>query len=132
MFCCTLLYVHSRFAIILMGKKELLALLGLSSWCLVIVVWLFLVVPLVCLRFVILVFPDHTIFVAVVFLLFFFCFVVLVVLNTYCISFAQTQSMFFVCFNVLRHSQQFFVNVRMDLPGLNQHILHMIRVKLRS
>ena len=27
MFCCTLLYVHSRFAIILMGKKELVALL---------------------------------------------------------------------------------------------------------
>ena len=37
MFCCTLLYVHSSFAIILMGKKELLALLSLSSWCLVIV-----------------------------------------------------------------------------------------------
>ena len=27
MFCCTLLYVHSSFAIILMGKKELVALL---------------------------------------------------------------------------------------------------------
>ena len=27
MFCCTLFYVHSRFAIILMGKRELVALL---------------------------------------------------------------------------------------------------------
>ena len=60
MFCCTLLYVHSSFATILMGKRELVALLGLSSWCLVMVVWLFLVLPLVCLRFVIVVFPDHT------------------------------------------------------------------------
>ena len=60
MFCCTLLYVHSRFAIILMGKKELVVLLGLSSWCLVIVVWLFLTVPWVCLGFVIVVFSDPT------------------------------------------------------------------------
>ena len=27
MFCCVLLYVHSSFAIILMGKRELVALL---------------------------------------------------------------------------------------------------------
>ena len=60
MFCYTLLYVHSSFAIILMGKRELVALLCLSSWCLVIVVWLFLAVPWVCLQFVIVVFPDHT------------------------------------------------------------------------
>ena len=60
MFCCALLYVHSYFAIILKGKKELVALLSLSSWCLVVVVWLFLAVPWVCLRFVIVVFPDHT------------------------------------------------------------------------
>ena len=40
-----LLYVHSSFATIVMGKKKLVALLSLSSWCLVIVVWLFLVVP---------------------------------------------------------------------------------------
>ena len=60
MFCCTLLNVHSRFAIILMGKRELAALLSLSSWCLVMVVWLFLMVSWVCLRFVIVVFPDHT------------------------------------------------------------------------
>ena len=59
-FCCTLLYVHSSIAIILMGKRELIALLNLSSWCLVMVEWLFLAVPLGCLRFVIMVFPDHT------------------------------------------------------------------------
>ena len=53
-------YVHSSFAIILMGKRELVALLSLSSWCLVIVMWLFLAVPWVCLQFVIVVFPDHT------------------------------------------------------------------------
>ena len=52
--------VHSSFAIILMGKREQVALLSLSSWCLVIVVWLFLAVPRVCLQFVIVVFPDHT------------------------------------------------------------------------
>ena len=60
MFCCTLLYVHSSIAIILMGKRELIALLGLSSWCLVMVGRLFLTVPRGCLQFVIVVFPDHT------------------------------------------------------------------------
>ena len=55
-----LLYVHSSFAIILMGKRELVALLSLSSWCLVKVVWLFLAVPWVCLQFVIVIFSDHT------------------------------------------------------------------------
>ena len=60
MFFCTLLYVHSSFEIILMGKRELFALLSLSSWCLVIVVWLFLAVQWVCLQFMIVVFPDHT------------------------------------------------------------------------
>ena len=59
MFCCTLLYVHSSVAIILIGKKDLVALLSLSYWCLVIVVWLFLEVPWLCLRFGIVVFPDH-------------------------------------------------------------------------
>ena len=58
--CYTLLYVHSSFAIILIGKRKLVALLSLSSWCLLVVVWLFLAVPWVCLRFVIVVFPDHT------------------------------------------------------------------------
>ena len=57
---CTLLYVHSSFAIILMGKRELVTLLSLTSWCLVMVMWLFLAVPWVCLRFVIVVFLDHT------------------------------------------------------------------------
>ena len=60
MFCCTLLYVPSSFATILMGKRELVALLSLSFWCLVIVVWLFLAVPWICLQFVIVVFTDHT------------------------------------------------------------------------
>ena len=32
MFCCTLLYVHSSIAIILMRKRELVALLILSSF----------------------------------------------------------------------------------------------------
>ena len=66
MFWCMLLYVHSSIAINLMGKRELVALLNLSSWCLVMVERLFLVVPRGCLRFVIVVFPDH------IHLLFFF------------------------------------------------------------
>ena len=60
MFCCTLLYFHSSIAIILTGKRELIALLNLSSWCLVMVERLFLTVPRGCLQFVIVVFPDHT------------------------------------------------------------------------
>ena len=60
MFCCTLLYAHSSIAIILMGKRELIALLNLSYRCLVMVERLFLAVPRGCLQFVILVFPDHT------------------------------------------------------------------------
>ena len=60
MFCCMLLDVHSSIAIILMGKRELVALLNLSSWCLVMVERLFLMVPRGCLQFVIVVFPDHT------------------------------------------------------------------------
>ena len=60
MFCCTLLYVHSCYAIILKGRRELVALLSLSSLCFMMVVWLFLAVSWVCLRFVIVVFPDHT------------------------------------------------------------------------
>ena len=43
-----------------MGKRELVALLNLSSWCLVMVERLFLPVPWGCLWFVIVVFPDHT------------------------------------------------------------------------
>ena len=60
MFCYALRYVHFSFAIILMGKRELVALRSLYSWCLVIVVWLFLAVSWACLQFVIVVFPDHT------------------------------------------------------------------------
>ena len=60
MFCCTLHYVHSIIAIMLMGKRELVALLNLSSWSLVMVEWLFLAVPWVCLRLFIVVLPDHT------------------------------------------------------------------------
>ena len=59
-FCCTLLYVHSSIAIILMGKRELIALLNLLSWFLVVVERLFLAVPRGCLQFVIVVIPDHT------------------------------------------------------------------------
>ena len=40
--------------------RELVALLNLSSWCLVMVERLFLAVSWGCLRFVIVVFPDHT------------------------------------------------------------------------
>ena len=43
-----------------MGKRELIVLLSLSSWCLVMVERLFLAVPRGCLQFVIVVFPDHT------------------------------------------------------------------------
>ena len=42
-----------------MGKRGLVTLLSLSSWCLMIVVWIFLAVPWVCLQFVIVVFSDH-------------------------------------------------------------------------
>ena len=60
MFCCTLLYVHSSIAIILMGKRELIALLYLSSWCQVMNGRLFFAMPRGCQQFVIVVFPDHT------------------------------------------------------------------------
>ena len=60
MFSCALLYVHFSIAIILMGKRELVVLLGLSSWCLVMVGRLFLAVPRGCLQFVIVVFPEYT------------------------------------------------------------------------
>ena len=43
-----------------MGKRELVTLLNLSSWCLVMVERLFLMVPRGRLWFVIVVFPDHT------------------------------------------------------------------------
>ena len=42
------------------GGESWLLYFVLSSWCLVIVVWLFLTMPRVCLQFVIVVFSDHT------------------------------------------------------------------------
>ena len=60
MVCFSLLYAHSSIAIILMGKRELVTLLNLSFWCLVMAERLFLAVPRGCLRFLIVVFPDHT------------------------------------------------------------------------
>ena len=60
MFCCPLLYVQSSIEIILMGKKELVALLNLSSWCLVMGERLFHAVTRGCFQFVIVVLPDHT------------------------------------------------------------------------
>ena len=60
--CFVVRYFMSIFsiAIILMGKREQIALLYLSSWCLVMVERLFLAVQRGCLQFVIVVFPDHT------------------------------------------------------------------------
>ena len=66
-FC--VLCVRSSIEIILMGKRELVVLLNLSSWCLVMVERLFLAVPQSCLRFVIVVFPDHTHLLFLVFVL---------------------------------------------------------------
>ena len=59
-YCCALLYFQSSFSIILMGKREPVALLCLFSWCLVIAVWLFLMMRRDRLQFVIGVFPEHT------------------------------------------------------------------------
>ena len=52
------------------GKRELIALLNLSSWCLVMVKRLFLAVQRGCLQFVIVVFSDHS---HLLFLLTFLC-----------------------------------------------------------
>ena len=62
LFCCALLCVLSSFATILKRKGELVALLLLSYESLVgvYVLWLFLTVPWVGLRCVIVVFPNHT------------------------------------------------------------------------
>ena len=61
-FCCALFCVLSSFAIILMWKRELVALLCMSSWCLgaVIVLWFFLTVSLVGMQCVVVVFHYHT------------------------------------------------------------------------
>ena len=46
------------FAIVLIGRRNLVDFLSLSSWSLEVAVWLFLAVPWVCLQFVIVVFPG--------------------------------------------------------------------------
>ena len=55
LFCCAVLCVLSSFPIILMGKRELVALLCLSSWCLMAVI-----VLLGWSQCVNVVFPDHS------------------------------------------------------------------------
>ena len=83
-----LLYVtlcSSVLAIILKGERELVALLGLSSKCLVIVMWLFLAVLWDCLRFVIVVFPDHT-HLLILKIIFFYLFESCRLHRFYCIS----------------------------------------------
>ena len=59
---CALLCVLSSFAISLKGEKELGALICLSSWCLVNIVflWLLLMLLWVGMQFVIVAFPDRT------------------------------------------------------------------------
>ena len=74
-FCCSccwpFVYCYShcyfRFILVLQSswcvcvrERGLVVLLSLSSCCLVIVAWLFLAVPWVCLQFVIELFPGHT------------------------------------------------------------------------
>ena len=62
LFCCTLLCVHSSFAIIIKRKRKLVALLLLSYRCIVTinVLWLFLAMTWVVMQCVIVAFPDHT------------------------------------------------------------------------
>ena len=70
-FCYALICVHSSFTIILKMKRNLVALLLLSQRCIVTinVLWLFLAVLWVGLQCVIVVFPDHTYFLSVMFTL---------------------------------------------------------------
>ena len=58
-----------------MGKRELVAGLTLSSWCLMIVVLLFLALPWVCLQFALVVFPDptHLLFYIYIYIITFTC-----------------------------------------------------------
>ena len=60
--CFVVCTLCPSFAIILMGKRKLFALLYLSSWCIltIYVLWLFLTVPWAGLQCVNVVFPDHT------------------------------------------------------------------------
>ena len=59
---CITFYVLSRFAVILTKKRELIALLLLSFWCLVTinVLWLFFTVAWVGMHNVIVIFSDST------------------------------------------------------------------------
>ena len=61
LFCYASLCVHSSFAIILMRKRKLIALLLLSYRCIysIHVLWLFPTVPWVVIQCVIVVLPDH-------------------------------------------------------------------------
>ena len=99
MFCCTLLYVHSSIAVILMGKRGLIALLNLSSWCLVMVERLFLAVPGGCLQFVIVVYPDHT------HLLFLVCCIFEYILKPLFIQIESNLSLHFIIMIFMRPSQ---------------------------
>ena len=58
--CCQFIFSKLTFSKNDFRNMREVALLCLSSWCLVIVVWLFLMMPRVCLQFVIVIFPDHT------------------------------------------------------------------------
>ena len=58
--CSVERYAVSILVINHLDGNGLVALLGLCFWCLVIVVWLLLAVPRVCMQFVIVEFPDHT------------------------------------------------------------------------
>ena len=63
MFCLAVIRVFfSFFVIILKEKRVPVALLSLSSWCIVAinVLWLFLMIHCVDIQCVIVVFPDHT------------------------------------------------------------------------
>ena len=64
MFCSAFLYVHSSFAIILMGKREMFVFLFfvflVSRDCCGALPHSILTVPQVCNQFVIMIFPDHT------------------------------------------------------------------------
>ena len=62
LFCYAILCVHSSFAIILKRKRKLVASLLLSNRFIVAIniLWLFLTLSWIGLQWVILVFPDHT------------------------------------------------------------------------
>ena len=113
MFCCALLYVHSSFAIILMGKRELVVLLCLSSWCLVIVVWLFLTMQQVCLQFVIVIFPS-------VILTYYFAIISLKAVNVITFATVKNKSAIFIFTTLTNFSTKYLVmcKVHTDVGGI--------------